>query len=82
MRPLEVERAWGPSKPLLKEQMKHLVAITIALLPSAALAQQFTPQQMLDVMTKSPSNRDVRVHDMDVYEDEDEEDDGLRWWPE
>tara|TARA_B100002051_G_C16713515_1_gene628008 strand:+ start:636 stop:863 length:228 start_codon:yes stop_codon:yes gene_type:complete len=43
--------------------MKHLLVITIALLPSAALAQQFTPQQMLDVMTKSPSNRDVRVHD-------------------
>ena len=43
--------------------MKHLLAITIALLPTAALAQQFTPQQMLDVMTKSPSNRDVRVHD-------------------
>ena len=43
--------------------MKHLLAITIALLPSAVLAQQFTPQQMLDVMTKSPSNRDVRVQD-------------------
>ena len=43
--------------------MKHLLAITIALLPTAALAQQFTPQQMLEVMTKSPSNRDVRVHD-------------------
>ena len=43
--------------------MKHLLAIAIALLPSAALAQQFTPQQMLDVMTKSPSNRDVRVED-------------------
>ena len=43
--------------------MKHLLAITIALLPSAVLAEQFTPQQMLDVMTKSPSNRDVRVHD-------------------
>ena len=43
--------------------MKHLLAITITLLPSAVLAQQFTPQQMLDVMTKSPSNRDVRVQD-------------------
>jgi len=43
--------------------MKHLLAITIALLPSPVFAQQFTPQQMLDVMTKSPSNRDVRVHD-------------------
>ena len=43
--------------------MKHLLAITIALLPSAVLAQQFTPQQMLDVMTKSPSHRNVRVHD-------------------
>ena len=43
--------------------MKRLLAITITLLPSAALAQQFTPQQMLDVMTKSPSNRNVRVHD-------------------
>ena len=47
----------------MEEQMKHLLVITIALLPSAALAQQFTPEQMLDVMTKSPSNRDVRVHD-------------------
>ena len=43
--------------------MKYLLVITIALLQSAALAQQFTPQQMLDVMTKSPSNRDVRVQD-------------------
>ena len=43
--------------------MKHLLAITIVLLPTAALAQQFTPQQMLDVMTKSPSNRGVRVQD-------------------
>ena len=47
------------------KRLKHLLAIIIALLPSAALAQQFTPQQMLDVMTKSPSNRDVRVHDGD-----------------
>ena len=43
--------------------MKHLLAIAIALLPSAVLAQQFTPEQMLDVMTKSLSNRNVRVHD-------------------
>ena len=43
--------------------MKHLLAIIIALLPTAVIAQQFTPQQMIDVMTKSPSNRDVRVHD-------------------
>jgi len=43
--------------------VKHLLAITIALLPSAVLAEQFTPQQMLDVITKSPENRDVRVHD-------------------
>ena len=43
--------------------MKHLLAIIIALLPSAALAEQFTPEQMLDVMTKSPDNRDVRVQD-------------------
>ena len=27
------------------------------------MVEQFTPEQMLDVMTKSPSNRDVRVHD-------------------
>ena len=46
--------------------MKHLLAITVALLPSAALAQQFTPQQMIEVMTKSPENRDVRVHDFPV----------------
>ena len=46
--------------------MKHLLAITIALLPSAVLAEQFTPQQMLEVMTKSPSNRDVRVQDAAV----------------
>ena len=43
--------------------MKLLLAIAITLLPSAVLAEQFTPQQMLDVMTKSPSNRNVRVHD-------------------
>ena len=43
--------------------MKHLLAITVALLPSAVFAEQFTPEQMLDVMTKSPSNRNVRVHD-------------------
>tara|TARA_B100002051_G_scaffold255020_1_gene270267 strand:+ start:944 stop:1165 length:222 start_codon:yes stop_codon:yes gene_type:complete len=43
--------------------MKQLLAITIALLPSAVVAEQFTPKQMLEVMTKSPSNRDVRVHD-------------------
>ena len=41
----------------------QVLSLAIALLPTAALAQQFTPQQMLDVMTKSPSNRDVRVHD-------------------
>ena len=44
-------------------QVKHLLAITIALLPSAVFAEQFTPQQMIDEMTKSPENRDVRVHD-------------------
>ena len=44
--------------------MKHLLAITITLLPSAVLAEQFTPEQMLEVMTKSPSNRDVRMHDV------------------
>ena len=43
--------------------MKHLLAIAIALLPSAVLAQQFTPEQLIEVMTKSPSNRNVRVHD-------------------
>ena len=48
--------------------MKHLLAVTIALLPSAVLAQQFTPQQMLDAMTKSPENRDVRVHDFNDEE--------------
>ena len=46
------------------KNLKHLLAITITLLPSAVLADQFTPQQMIDVMTKSPSNRDVRVHDL------------------
>ena len=54
---------WGEPWPPF--QLKHLLAITVALLPSAVMAQQFTPQQMLDVMTKSPSNRDVRVHDAD-----------------
>ena len=53
--------------------MKHLLAITIALLPSAVFAQQFTLQQMLEVMTKSPNNRDVRVQDaaiaIPMYED-------------
>lgn len=43
--------------------MKHLLAIAIALLPSAVFAQQFTPQQLIEVMTKSPENRDVRVQD-------------------
>tara|TARA_B100002051_G_C16713515_1_gene628007 strand:+ start:421 stop:627 length:207 start_codon:yes stop_codon:yes gene_type:complete len=43
--------------------VKHLLAIAIALLPTAALAQQFTPEQLIEVMTKSPSNRDVRVLD-------------------
>ena len=43
--------------------MKHLLAIAITLLQSAALAEQFTPEQMLEVMTKSPENRDVRVGD-------------------
>jgi len=43
--------------------MKHLLAIAITLLPSAALAEQFTPQQLIEVMTKSPENRDVRMHD-------------------
>ena len=46
--------------------MKHFLAITIALLPSAVLAEQFTPQQLFDVMMKSPENRDVRVHDFPV----------------
>ena len=40
-----------------------VLSLIITLLPSAALSQQFTPQQMLDVMTKSPENRDVRVGD-------------------
>ena len=44
--------------------MKHLLAITVALLPSAVLAEQFTPEQLIEVMTKSPSNRDVRMHDL------------------
>ena len=52
--------------------MKHLLAIAITLLPSAVLAQQFTPQQMLDVMTKSPDNRDVRVQDNGEEEEEEE----------
>ena len=46
--------------------MKHLLAILIALLPSAALAEQFTLEQMLEVMTKSLSNRDVRVGDVAI----------------
>ena len=46
--------------------MKHILVITIALLPTAVLGQQFTPRQMLDVMTKSPSNRGVRVQDAAV----------------
>ena len=43
--------------------MKYFLAISIALPPIAVIAEQFTPQQMLDVMTKSPSNRDARVQD-------------------
>ena len=46
--------------------MKYLFAATIALFPSAVFAQQFTPKQMIDEMTKSPENRDVRVHDFPV----------------
>ena len=44
--------------------MKHLLAITIALLPSAALAQQFKPQQMLDVKTKSPETQQFTPQQM------------------
>jgi hypothetical protein len=43
--------------------LKYFLAISIALPPSAVLAEQFTPQQLIEVMTKSPSNRDVRVQD-------------------
>ena len=43
--------------------MKHLLAITIALLPAAALAEQFMPEQMIEAMAKSPENRGVRVGD-------------------
>ena len=43
--------------------IKWLPVITIALLPSAVIAEQFMPKQMLDAITKSPNNRDVRVHD-------------------
>ena len=57
--------------------MKYFLAISIALLPSAALAEQFTTQQMLDVMSKSPSNRDVRVHDsrkeLEIYKSSEQE---------
>ena len=52
------------------QSVKHLLAITVALLPTAALAQQFMPKQMLDVMTKSPENRDVRVHDDNLAGDQ------------
>ena len=52
--------------PCLTGSNEHLLAIAIALLPAAALAEQFTPEQMLDVMTKSPESRDVRVHDAAV----------------
>ena len=45
---------------------KTFFLVAIALLPSSVLAQQFTSQQMLDVMTKSTSNRDVRVQDAAV----------------
>ena len=48
------------------KSLKYLLAITIALLPSAVIAEQFTPEQMLEVMTKSPESRDVRVHDAAV----------------
>jgi len=55
------------------KNLKHLLAITIALLPSAVLAEQFTPQQMIDVMTRSPENRGVRVQDaavaIPIYQD-------------
>ena len=51
---------------MLGPTLKHLLAITITLLPSAVIAEQFTPQQLIEVMTKSPSDRDVRVHDFPV----------------
>ena len=53
--------------------MKHLLAITVALLPSAVFAEQFTPQQLIEVMTKSPSNRDVRVYDEEEWQEEEQE---------
>ena len=49
-----------------KQFGKRWVAKTLSLSQSHCsllFAEQFTPQQMLDVMTKSPKNRDVRVHD-------------------
>ena len=40
-----------------------ILITAVALLPSAVLAEQFMPEQLIEVMTKSPSNRDVRVQD-------------------
>ena len=55
---------WG--EPWTPFKLKYLLAIAITLLPSVALAEQFTPEQLIEVMTKSPENRDVRVHDFPV----------------
>ena len=43
--------------------MKNLLGITVALLPSAVLAKQFMPEEMIKVMIRPPVNRGVRVHD-------------------
>ena len=65
--------------------MKLLLATTIALLPTAVIAQQFTPEQIIGVMVSSSENLDVRVDDplllslndkMDIDDLNDDEEDG------
>ena len=65
--------------------MKLLLATTIALLPTAVIAQQFTPEQIISVMVSSSENLDVRVDDplllslndkMDIDDLNDDEEDG------
>ena len=59
--------------------MKLLLATTIALLPTAVIAQQFTPEQVIGVMVSSSENLDVRVDDallLSLNDDEEEDDDG------
>ena len=57
--------AWATITVLIRQMRLIKAFVVLSLFVQPGLAQQFTPQQMLEVMTKSPSNRNVRVHDGD-----------------